>query len=109
MTGKNSVLYLDCSNMWDAGEVYKEKLPVISPNEALRQVKEHYSRQLMKKEYTITDIGLIYTGYFSDGADGKIRPIVSPFWEVEIYNGDTGVHVSFVYDAYRGECVWEGM
>ena len=106
---KDGVIYLECSNMWDSGEVYKEGLSVVSPNEALKQVKEHYSRQLLKEECVVTDIGLVYSGYFSDGADGEIRPIISPFWAIKVYEGDNKSYVYFVYDAYTGECISEGV
>ena len=108
LSGRDGVLYLECSNMWDAGEIYKEKLPVVSPSEALRQVKEHYDKQLIKEDCTVTEIELVYTGYFSDGVDGEIRPVVSPFWEVKVYDGNIKRYVSFVYDAYTGECSSEG-
>lgn len=108
LADKEGIFYLDCSNMWDAGEVYKKNLPIVSPNEALLQVKEHYNRQLIKEVHTITDISLVYTGYFSDGADGKIQPVASPFWAVTVYDGDAGMRKYFVYDACTGECIREG-
>lgn len=107
--GRDSgIVYLDCSNMWNTGRVYKGKQTVISPNEALKQVKEYYDRQLLTEKAVVTDIELVYTGYFGDGADSKLHPIVSPFWQVKVYNRGMGTYEGFVYDAYTGECIQEG-
>ena len=105
---KNDIISLDCSNSRYPGELYKEKLPVVSPNEALKQVKEYYDRQLMTEECVVTDIELLYTGYFSDGADGEIRPVIAPFWEIKVYDNGAGMYAHFTYDACTGECVREG-
>ena len=104
----NGIVYLECSNMWNTGEVCKEKLPIISPNEALKQVKKHYSRQLLTEGDVITNIELVYTGYFADGADGKLQPAVSPVWAVKVYNRSMETYEDFVYDAYTGDCILEG-
>ena len=107
--GRDSgIVYLECSNMWNTGEVCEEKQPIISPNEALKQVKEHYGRQLLTEGDVVTNIELVYTGYFSDGADGKLRPAVSPVWAVEVYNRSIEAYEDFVYDGYTGDCILEG-
>ena len=100
---------MDCSNLRYPGGVYKEKRPVVSPNEALKQVKEFYDRQLMTEECVVTDIELLYTGYFSDGSDGEIQPIIAPFWEISVYDNSAGRYTHFTYDACTGECIREGV
>lgn len=107
--GRSGIVSLDCSNLRYPGEVYKEKLPVVSPNEALKQVKEFYDRQLMTEECVVTDIELLYTGYFSDGSDGEIQPIIAPFWEISVYDNSAGRYTHFTYDACTGECIREGV
>ena len=107
--GRNGIVSLDCSNLRYPGGVYKEKRPVVSPNEALKQVKEFYDRQLMTEECVVTDIELLYTGYFSDGSDGEIQPIIAPFWEISVYDNSAGRYTHFTYDACTGECIREGV
>ena len=107
--GRDSgIVYLECSNMWNTGEVCEEKQPIISPNEALKQVKEHYGRQLLTEGDVVTNIELVYTGYFADGAGGKLQPAVSPVWVVEVYNRNIEAYEDFVYDGYTGDCILEG-
>ena len=105
---RDGIISLECSNLRYPGEIYKEKLPIVSPNEALKQVKEFYDRQLITEECVVTDIELVYTGYFSDGADGEIQPVIAPFWEIKVYDNSVGSYTHFTYDACTGECVREG-
>ncbi len=106
---RDGIVGLDCSNLRYPGEVYQEKMPVTSPNEALKQVGEFYDRQLRTEQCVVTDIELLYTGYFSDGADGKIQPVIAPFWEIKVYDNSAGRYTHFTYDAFTGECIREGV
>ena len=108
LVDRDGILSIVCSKMRDVGEQYRERTPVISPNEALKQVKAHYDRELLTEPCYISDIELVYTGYFSDGSEELVRPVVMPFWVVTVYDEiQMRGRQHFTYDAYTGECIEE--
>ena len=54
-------------------------------------------------------MSIVYTGYFTDGSEGEIQPTVAPFWRVRVYNNDVDGSKYFVYDAFTGEAIAEGV
>ncbi len=108
---EKGLLKIDFSNTRRPGKVYKDKRSVAGPNQILEQIKAYYGRKLMLADVTVTDMELAYTGYFSDGSEGKIQPVVSPVWIVTVYDeelkGISGKKREFVYDAFTGECLRE--
>lgn len=103
-----TVIGMDLSRIRMEGDVYRDTAEVTDPDVILGKLKEYYDRQLITSEITVTEVSLIYTGYFTDGSEGEIRPTVAPFWLVKAYGGKNG-RVQFVYDAFTGEAVREGV
>lgn len=108
---ERGLLQADISNYRKPGKVYKENSAVIKPDQALQQVKAYYDRKLILEDVTITNVELVYTGYFSDASEGEIQPIITPVWAVTVHeetNQDMGITRGYVYDAFSGECLSEG-
>lgn len=103
-----TVINMELSRMRMEGDVYRDTAEVTDPDVILGKLKEYYDRQLITSEITVTEVSLVYTGYFTDGSEGEIRPTVAPFWLVTAYGGKNG-RVQFVYDAFTGEAVREGV
>ena len=60
-------------------------------------------KQMLAKTVTVLDLEMVYTGYFTDGNEGEIQPMIAPFWRVRVHNGERNVY--FVYDAFTGEAI----
>lgn len=99
---------IETSHVRDAGDVYKEASAVADPDGILQNIKDYYEHKLIQHPVTITDITLVYTGYFSDDSEGEIRPTVTPFWRVVAYDGTSTGSIQFIYNAFTGEPVAEG-
>ena len=101
--GESGILWMQISSGRDKGGVYKEGLSVVPPSELLATVKEYYDTQLLVEDVTITQVRLVYSGYFTDGADGEIDNAFRPFWKVQAYDANEGSRRTFVFDAVSGE------
>ena len=108
-TSEDSVIKLDISNIRMEGDVYKDTQTVITPDDILRKVKKYYEQQLITSTVTLEEVSLVYSGYFTDGSEGEIQPTVAPFWLVKAYDGGLSGSVVFVYDAFTGESIMEGV
>lgn len=110
LVDKDGIIFIHCSKMRDVAEQCREASPVVTPNEVLEQVKAHYDRELLTEPCYISDIELVYTGYFSDGSDGLVRPVAAPFWVVTVYDDARfSGSACFTYNAYTGECIEEAV
>lgn len=101
---EKGILKIATYNFRREGKVYKEAEPVAEPEEIISQVQEYYERQIVTEPVIITEIKLVYSGYFTDAADGVIEPAICPFWVVNAYDGSLGQNVTFIYDAIDGKC-----
>ena len=106
---KNGIVSIDTAKIRMEGDVYKKAEKVISPDTALQKVKGYYGKQILRKPITVTEMSIVYTGYFTDGSEGEIQPTVAPFWRVRVYNNDVDGSKYFVYDAFTGEAIAEGV
>ena len=106
---KNGIVSIDTAKIRMEGDVYKKAEKVISPDTALQKVKNYYGKQIIRKPITVTEMSIVYTGYFTDGSEGEIQPTVAPFWRVRVYNNDVDGSKYFVYDAFTGEAIAEGV
>ena len=106
---QNGIVSIDTAKIRMEGDVYKKAEKVISPDTALQKVKGYYGKQILRKPITVTEISIVYTGYFTDGSEGEIQPTVAPFWRVRVYNNDVDGSKYFVYDAFTGEAIAEGV
>lgn len=88
-------------------KTYRKNLKIISPNNVLKKIKQYYDKTILLDTITIKDISLVYAGYFSDFVDGTIEPIVTPVWDVALYDNKAGSFVHFVYDAVTGKSYLE--
>lgn len=106
---ENGITNLNTTRFRMAGDVYKDTAKVLDPDRILKKIKTYYERMLSLNMATVTDIKLAYTGYFTDGSEGEIQLSVAPFWVVNVYvGGETGTAM-FVYDAFTGEAIKEGV
>lgn len=71
------------------GDVYKEAEQVVDSNAILNKIKIFYEKQILIRPVTVTEVNIVYTGYFTDGNEGEIQPTVAPFWRVKVYNNDS--------------------
>ena len=106
---QNGIVSIDTAKIRMEGDVYKKAEKVISPDTALQKVKNYYGKQIIRKPITVTEMSIVYTGYFTDGSEGEIQPTVAPFWRVRVYNNDVDGSKYFVYDAFTGEAIAEGV
>ncbi len=106
--GEDGILFLMIDNYRDKGEVYKEGLEVLSPNTVLASVERYYESTLLTNDVIVTQVRLVYSGYFTDGEDGDVDNAFCPFWKVQAYEGSSGMNVMFAYDAVTGNAVVEG-
>ena len=106
---KDGIIDLETDNIRMEGDVYKGAEQVRTPDTILQKVKKYYEKQILTKQITITEINIVYTGYFTDGSEGEIQPTVAPFWRVRVYNNDEDGSKYFVYDAFTGEAIAEGV
>ncbi len=106
---QNGIVSIDTAKIRMEGDVYKKAEKVISPDTALQKVKGYYGKQILRKPITVTEMSIVYTGYFTDGSEGEIQPTVAPFWRVRVYNNDVDGSKYFVYDAFTGEAIAEGV
>ena len=106
---RNGIVSIDTAKIRMEGDVYKKAEKVISPDTALQKVRGYYGKQILRKPITVTEISIVYTGYFTDGSEGEIQPTVAPFWRVRVYNNDADGSKYFVYDAFTGEAIAEGV
>ena len=106
---QNGIVSIDTAKIRMEGDVYKKAEKVISPDTALQKVKDYYKKQILRKPVTVTQVSIVYTGYFTDGSEGEIQPTVAPFWRVRVYNNDVDGSRYFVYDAFTGEAIAEGV
>ncbi len=109
---RDGILAMEWSDMREPGSVCREKSAVVGPDRVLGEIQDYYGRKLLLEEAVVTDVQLVYTGYF-DNTDGTVRPVIIPVWEVLVRDGMSGTEsvspVSrFVYDAYTGKCLVEG-
>ncbi len=104
--GENGLLYLFISHLRDAGDVYREAQEIISPSEVLSKLADYYDTQVMTDTVTITEMRLVYSGYFTDGEDGEIDNAYLPFWKVTVYDESLDCYMEFVYDAVTGESMY---
>ncbi len=110
VANKNGIMGMRYSNQMGAGKVFKEREAVIGPNEVLKGVNEYYEDHLnlLEGETRVTDIQLIYTGYFDkDPKTELITPIIIPAWIITVHDGTpnrSGTY-QFVYDAYTGQAL----
>ncbi len=109
-------------NLFDfvsVGEVYREKETVITAENLLAILENYYEKTLLARDVTITDIRLVYNGWFSDSEDGTVENILSPFWYVQYYMGEYdeetddgtfsyGNHC-LIFDAYTGKFMSDSM
>lgn len=102
---KDGIIGLDIYNVRMEADVYKDTAPVMEPDIVLQKIKKYYEKQILTKPITMLDIKIVYTGYFTDGSEGEIQPMIAPFWRVRVYDGERNVY--FVYDAFTGEAVAE--
>ena len=100
---KDGIIGLDIYNIRMEGDVYKDTEQVIDPDVVLQKVKKYYEKQMLAKTVTVLDLEMVYTGYFTDGNEGEIQPMIAPFWRVRVHNGERNVY--FVYDAFTGEAI----
>ena len=100
---------LDMDSFRYSGEIYKEDQTVISASEILGKIASYYDTKLLADEVTITQMRLVYSGYFTDGADGIIDTAICPYWKITIYDAAQGANLLFVYDAITGEVLKEAI
>lgn len=105
----DGIIELSTSRFRMEGDVYKDTAEVIDPDKILEQIEKYYNRLLLTSPVTVTDIRLAYAGYFTDGSEGEIQPSVAPFWIVNVYVGGEMGTAQFVYDAFTGEAIKEGV
>ncbi len=106
---RKGITKLNISHYRMEGEIYKDSTEVLNPDKILERIEKYYSRLLLTSPITVTDIRLAYTGYFTDGSEGEIQPSIAPFWVVNVYVGGELGTAQFVYDAFTGEAVREGV
>ena len=106
---KDGIIDLDTDNIRMDGDVYKKTKKVKVPDDILGRVRKYYEKQILTKPVTITEVRIVYTGYFTDGSEGEIQPTVAPFWRVRVYDGEADGGKYFFYDAFTGEAIAEGM
>ncbi len=94
-------LYL--CNRYQAGEVYREAQPVLSPSVPLEAVEAYYPEEKLTADVTVTQVRLVYAAYFTDPADGEIRNAYCPFWKVVVYDENLHENRMFVFDAVSGD------
>ena len=100
---------MDINNIRMVGDVYKEAEQVVDSNAILNKIKIFYEKQILIRPVTVTEVNIVYTGYFTDGNEGEIQPTVAPFWRVKVYNNDSNGSQFFFYDAFTGEAIVEGI
>jgi len=106
---KDGIIDLDTDNIRMEGEVYKEAEKVKNPDGILGRVRKYYEKQILTKPITITEVRIVYTGYFTDGSEGEIQPTVAPFWRVRVYDGEADGGKYFYYDVFTGKAIMEGI
>ena len=106
---KDGIIDLDTDNIRMEGDVYKETEKVKTPDDILGRVRKYYEKQILAKPITITEVRIIYTGYFTDGSEGEIQPTVAPFWRVRVYDGEADGGKYFYYDVFTGKAIMEGI
>jgi len=106
---KEGIIALDINNIRMEGDVYKEAEQVVDSNAILNKIKIFYEKQILIRPVTVTEVNIVYTGYFTDGNEGEIQPTVAPFWRVKVYNNDSNGSQFFFYDAFTGEAIVEGI
>ena len=89
--------------------MYKEAEKVKNPDGILGRVRKYYEKQILTKPITITEVRIVYTGYFTDGSEGEIQPTVAPFWRVRVYDGEADGGKYFYYDVFTGKAIMEGI
>lgn len=109
IVSEDGIVGLDTTRFRIEGDVYKDTAKVLDPDRILEKIKKYYERMLSLGMTTVTDIRLAYAGYFTDGSDGEIQPSIAPFWVVNVYVGGDRGTVQFVYDAFTGEAIKEGV
>lgn len=107
MTDQDGICAVSCYSFFEKGKIYKKDQTVISPDEILKKMKAYYERMVQLDKKTIREIELVYTLYFSDGNEGKIRLVMTPVWRVVVQDEGEDANLVFWYDAFNGECYGE--
>ena len=107
MTDQDGICAVSCYSFYEKGKIYKKDQTVISPDEILKKMKAYYERMVQLDKKTIREIELVYTLYFSDGNEGKIRLVMTPVWRVVVQDEGEDANLVFWYDAFNGECYGE--
>ena len=105
----DGITEIDVTDFREAGDVCQKEAPVIGPNEVLAKIKDYYEGRILASPRLISDLSLVYTGYFSDGSEGIVKPVYLPVWDVTVYSMEEQgtVRYEFVYDAHTGEVLKE--
>ncbi len=95
------------AEMYDVDDIYKESVPVVDINEILKKATKYMEGNYSSKSIEIINIELCYGQNITDGTDGPVKRIWSPFWVVEhavrpVYT-TTCETVYIMYDAITGE------
>lgn len=96
---------MDTSNIRSPGSVYKDRQKVMAPDEILAKVRDYYEHELVTSPITVTELSLVYMGYFTDGSEGEIQATIAPFWTVDIKNDTDTNGRGFIFDAFTGESI----
>lgn len=106
--GKDGMREISLSNSAEISKVYK-KNEIMQMDGLLVKIGDYYaanrSDTLMKN--TVYGIKLCYLSSLSDAADGKIRNIAKPYWEVKIWQNHAGIQegIRLYFDVGTGEYI----
>lgn len=105
IVSEDGLIAIDTSYIRLPGSVYKDKQKVISSDEILTKIRDYYEHELVTSPLTVTELSLVYMGYFSDGSEGEIQSTIAPFWTVKTKNDNDANGWGFIFDAFTGESI----
>lgn len=102
MVDKDGIYEVFLQKMRFPGKVCQKKKSIVSPNAALKGIREYFDKMVILSPCTIEKIELVYIGYLYNN-NGTVYPVLMPAWIVHVYDEKDESVQQYAFNAFNGD------